>query len=195
VVQEGNLDNWSYIWGNAEFSSQKAYQAMIGFSPAPKIFSILWKSSCQAKHKFFFWLLLHDRLNTRNLLRRKNFVLQSYQCVFQCCNEEETLVHLFWACPFAKNCWDFICPRRDRSLSILEALEDVRFKMKLPFAMEVLILSAWGIWIVRNNKIFKDQNAEFNTWKAIFLQELRLLVHRMKKKHVYSFKEWIQSLS
>jgi hypothetical protein len=93
VVQEGNSDTWSYIWGNAEFSSKKAYQAMIGFSPAPKIFSILWKSSCQAKHKFFFWLLLHDRLNTRNLLRRKCFVLQSYQCVFQSCNEEETLVH------------------------------------------------------------------------------------------------------
>jgi hypothetical protein len=195
VIQEGNSDNWSYIWGNAEFSSKKAYQAMIGSSPAPKIFSILWKSSCQAKHKFFFWLLLHDRLNTRNLLRRKNFVLQSYQCVLQSCSEEETLVHLFWVCPFAKNCWDFICPQRDRGLSILEALEDMRFKMKLPFAMEVLILSAWGIWIVRNNKIFKDQNTEFNNWKAIFFQELRLLVHRMKKKHVNSFKEWIQSLS
>ena len=194
MVQEGNSDSWSYIWGNAEFSSQKAYKAMIGFSPAPKIFSILWKSSCQAKHKFFFWLLLHDRLNTRNLLRRKNFVIQSYQCVIESCNEEETLVHLFWACSFAKKCWDFICPQRDRDLSILEAFEDMRLKMNLPFAIEVIILLAWGIWIVRNNKIFKDQNAEFNTWKAIFLQELRLLVHRLKKKHVNSFNEWINSL-
>jgi hypothetical protein len=195
AVQDENLDNWSYIWGNAELSSQKAYKAMIGFSPAPKIFTFLWESSCQAKHKFFFWLLLHDRLNTRNLLRRKNFMLQSYQCIVESCNEEETLVHLFWACSFAKKCWDFISPQRNRSLSILEAFEDMRVKMKLPFAMEVLILAAWGIWIVRNNKIFKDQNAEFNSWKAIFLQELRLLVHRMKKKHVNSLKEWIQSLS
>jgi hypothetical protein len=52
----------------------------------------------------------------------------------------------------------------------------MRLKINLPFAMEVIILSAWGIWIVRNNKIFKDQTTEFNTWKAIFFQELKLLV-------------------
>jgi hypothetical protein len=103
-VQEGNKDTWTYIWGNAEFSSHKAYKAMIGHSPAPKIFSLIWKTSCQAKHKFFFWLLLHDRLNTRNLLRRKNLQLHSYQCAVSNCDEEETLVHLFWTCPFAEQC-------------------------------------------------------------------------------------------
>jgi hypothetical protein len=181
VVQEGNYDNWSYIWGNADFSSQKAYKAMIGFSATPKIFSRLWKSSCQAKYKFFFWLLLHDRLNTRNLLRRKNFQLQSYQCVVTNCTDEETLVHLFWACPFAEQCWNFVCPQRSKRLSILESFEDVRSKIKLPLAMEILILAAWGIWIVRNNKVFKNQNVAFNSWKAIYSEELRLLLHRMKK--------------
>jgi hypothetical protein len=193
AVQEGNPDKWSYIWGNAELSSHKAYKAMIGFSPTPRIFSSIWKSSCQAKHKFFFWFLLHDRLNTRNLPRRKNFKLQSYQCVVRNCNEEETLVHLFWACPFADQCWNFICPQRNKRLSILEALEDMKARINLPFAMEIIMLAAWGIWIVRNNKVFKDQNVVFHSWKAIYSQELRLLVHRMKKKHVASFKEWIQT--
>jgi hypothetical protein len=155
---------------------------MIGSIPTPKIFTSIWESSCQAKHKFFFWLLLHDRLNTINLLRRKNFLLQSYQCVVRNCNEEETLVHLFWACPFAEQCWNFVCPQRNKRLSVLEAFENMRTRMKLPFAMEIIILAAWGIWIVRNNKIFKDQNAVFNR-KALYSQELRLLVHRMKKKH------------
>jgi hypothetical protein len=58
--------------------------------------------------------------------------------------------------------------------------------------MEILILAAWGIWIVTNNKIFKDRNVAFNSWKALYSQELRMLVHRMKKKHANIFKEWLQ---
>jgi hypothetical protein len=166
---------------------------MIGFTPTPNIFTSIWESSCQAKHKFFFWLLLHDRLNTRNLLRRKNFLLQSYNCVVRNCNTEETRVHLFWACPFADQCWNFVCPQRNKRLSILEALEEMKTKINLPFAMDIIMLAAWGIWIVRNNKILKDHNAPFISWKAVFSQELKLLVHRMKKKHLVLFKDWIQS--
>jgi hypothetical protein len=72
---------------------------------------------------------------------------------------------------------------RERRVSVLKAFEDMRTKIKLSFAMEILILAAWGIWIVRNNKVFKDQNANFNSWKEIYNQELRMLVHMMKKKH------------
>jgi hypothetical protein len=64
----------------------------------------------------------------------------------------------------------------------------MRTKIKFPFAMEILIIAAWGIWIVRNNKVFKDQNANFNSWKEIYNQELRMLVHMMKKKHANTIK-------
>jgi hypothetical protein len=32
------------------------------------------------KHKVFFWLLLKDRLSTRDLLQRQHLVLGSYTC-------------------------------------------------------------------------------------------------------------------
>jgi hypothetical protein len=80
TIQEGNQYGWSYICGNNEFSSQKAYKAMIGYQIPPQHFTWLWASSCQAKHKLFFWLLLHDMLTTTNLFRRKHFHLQSYRC-------------------------------------------------------------------------------------------------------------------
>jgi hypothetical protein len=35
----------------------------------------------------------------------------------------------------------------------------MRARIKLPFAMKMIMLAAWDIWIVRNNKNFKDQNA------------------------------------
>jgi hypothetical protein len=69
----------------------------------------------------------------------------------------------------------------------------MRTKIKLHFAMEIMVLATWGIWIVRNNKVYKDQNVNFNSWKVIYSQELRMLVHMIKKKHVDTFKEWLQT--
>ena len=86
-------DEWSYIWGSNKYSSQKAYKFMIGHQPTPPHFGWIWKSSCQSKHKFFFWLLLRDRLNTRNLLARKNFQLQSLLCF-----NNDSLQHLTRRC-------------------------------------------------------------------------------------------------
>jgi hypothetical protein len=90
---------------------------------------------------FFFWLLLHDRLNTKNLLGRKQMHLTCYNCATLECNQEETLMHLFWECPFAQKCWDFVCPLRTRGLPLLEAISDIKENLKVPFYMEIIILS------------------------------------------------------
>jgi hypothetical protein len=77
-------DVWTYIWGSPFFSSSKVYIHLTGHRIIHPAFKWLWKSACQNKHKVFFWLLLKDRLSTRELLRRRNMFLPSYNCV--CCN-------------------------------------------------------------------------------------------------------------
>jgi hypothetical protein len=66
-------DIWSYIWGNGTYSSAKAYKHLLGSESINPDFKWIWQTSCQQKHKVFLWLLLHDRLNTRRLLRRKKY--------------------------------------------------------------------------------------------------------------------------
>ena len=191
-MELGNKDQWTYIWGNANFSSKKAYNILVGVNPTIPHFGWIWKSSCQAKHKFFFWLLLQDRLNTRNLLGRKNFHIQSYSCAVLQCTQEEMLMHLFWSCPFAAQCWDYVCPQRSRNLSVHEAFSDIKEKLGVPFYMEIMILAAWGIWIVRNNQIFNNQMPSFASWKAIYFQELRLVSYRIRIKYSQQFKDWLE---
>jgi hypothetical protein len=59
--------------------------------------------------------------------------------------------------------------------------------------MEISILAAWGIWIVRNNKIFNNEASSFENWKFIYLHELRLVSFTMKKKHATAFQEWLHT--
>jgi hypothetical protein len=77
TLSEDN-DVWHYIWGNGIFSVKGAYEAISGHSSTHHVFKLLWVTKCQSKHKVFFWLLLHDKLNTRERLRRRNMELDSY---------------------------------------------------------------------------------------------------------------------
>lgn len=167
---------------------------MIGIRIIPPHFQWVWKSSCQPKHKVFFWMLLLDRVNTRNLLRRKTFYLESYNCALKSCQQEETVFHLFWGCPFAVRCWNYICPTRDTPSSILEAIEDMKEKLRLPFFMEIVILAAWAIWITRNNLIFQQIQPSFQKWKDTYFGELNWLRFRIKRKYAPLFNAWLDGL-
>lgn len=166
----------------------------MGVKVVPPQFQWIWNSSCQPKHKVLFWMLLHDRVNTRNLLRRKSFFLESYNCALMNCQQEETVFRLFWGCPFAIRCWNYVCPSRDRLASILEAMEDIKLKQGVPFFMDIIILAAWAIWISRNNLTFQQVNPSFQNWKRIYLEELNWLGHRIKKKHATQFNSRLDGL-
>jgi hypothetical protein len=73
----------------------------------PRPFIWLWESKCANKLKMFNWLLFMDRLNTRNILRRKKIKIQGndYTCVLCDLKREETSFHLFFNYQFSKSCW------------------------------------------------------------------------------------------
>jgi hypothetical protein len=76
IVLSNVKDRWRYIGGSDSYSTQKAYRHLMGQTQVHSIYKHLWKSKCQPKHKFFYWLWLKNRLNTRNMLRRKNMILE-----------------------------------------------------------------------------------------------------------------------
>jgi hypothetical protein len=58
----------------------------------------------------------------------------------------------------------------------------------------VVFLPAWHIWKQRYEAIFQGIITSFRGWKRRFMNEAYMLVHRVKDKHVDSFKLWIESL-
>jgi hypothetical protein len=76
-------DIWSYLWGDASYSTSKFYHLPYKNVQPPKPFLWIWNSSCSNKVKVFSLLLLMDRLNVRNILRRRKHKIEdnNYNCV------------------------------------------------------------------------------------------------------------------
>lgn len=130
---QGTEDSWIYSWPSNRFSSKKAYETLQGTQPASPLFSWLWKAGNLGKHKFFFWLLLKDRLNTRDLLKRKNKFLEYYSCAICNLGVDETCMHLFFECPFSSSCWNSIGIHWNLNLPCLDMVLQARadFNRKL----------------------------------------------------------------
>ena len=185
-------DIWTSTWG--EYAPSKTYRFLVGQRNVHQVYNWLWKCYCQPKHKVFFWLLLKDRLSTRNILRRKNMQLDSFLCVLCNTSEEETCQHLFIDCPFAKQSWDLLNISFQNGTNINDCITQIRNQSHPVFFMMVAILMCWAIWSVRNDFIFRNIQPNVQTAKEIFRKEIALLSLRAKTKDSITFDLWIQNL-
>jgi hypothetical protein len=101
----------------------------------------MWASKVQNKHKFFFWLFLRDRIDTRNLLNMKNTFLSSYTCVLCVENLEEDIRHLFFACPFSDACLTYLGIQWDLSLDLETMVLNARLQFNSVIFREIFIIS------------------------------------------------------
>jgi len=188
-------DKWSYIWNNSEFSVKKAYKQLSGHSNVHQVYKWLWASSCQCKHKVFFWLIIKDRISTRALLIRKIFHLQDYSCVL--CNNsvDESIIHLLLECPFAIQCWNLVNIQIDQDLNPFQLLHSFREQLAVPFFMEIIILLSWTIWKLRNDFIYRGVNPTIQATNLNFKEEWRLLLLKAKKSYSPFIDQWSTSLA
>jgi hypothetical protein len=126
-----------------KYSSQKIYELIYKVPIAPVTFALIWKTKCQPKQKLFFWLLLHDKLNTKSVLRRRNMDLDSYTCENCIQQKEETWDHLFLKCGFTKRCWELVGITPTQSLNPHNTVHDMRRKLAKPWFMETMVTMMW----------------------------------------------------
>ena len=98
-------DTWTCCWGAQSFKTTSYYSYYFREITAHVAFKWLWKTKCTAKIKVFGWLLLSDRLNTRNMLKRRHYNIgTNLDCLL--CGEhvEEPREHLFIRCTCTTRC-------------------------------------------------------------------------------------------
>jgi hypothetical protein len=172
-------DRWIYVWGQEEYKVQKFYkfyfQEVVPLSCLPAI----WKTKCTMKHKIFAWLLFMDRLNTRDMLVRRQCPIPDNKCVL-CNTVLETREHLFFECQISRQCWDVLNMQWDTNLAISDMIAVASTQWRRPLFLEYAILGAWNIWKIRNRKHFDGIIPTTQTWLQQLLADLDLLGSRLK---------------
>jgi hypothetical protein len=195
-VQENEPDCSQYVWGSNRYSSKQFYGLPFKSIRAPSPFLWIWKSRCSNKLRTFSWLLHMDRLNTRNLLKRRNFNTEgsNYNCVLCNDNMEEKAFHLFFSCTFSRSCWQKIGIEWRENLHFFQMIKRTQQDFQHWFFMEVFIIAAWHIWKQRNNLIFEGRRPTIRDWTSKFIDEARLQAHRIKDGKKQDFLSWVDSV-
>ena len=103
------MDEWILCWGDAVFKPKKFYKFMFRIFLATQCITSIWKTKGIMRHKVFAWLMLNDRVNTRDLLLRRHFNIgENHNCPLCHMEALETNTHLFYECPFAAKCWEVV---------------------------------------------------------------------------------------
>ena len=146
----------------------------------------------QHKLRVFLWLLLKDRLNTKDLMVRKNWHIEDGpNCVLCAASVLETSDHLFFECGFARAAWEEINIVWNLNLSMAPRCMEAKRLFTGPCFIEIIACAAWNIWKMRNDCIFRNQNPSLGRWRVLFQSDLMLHKYRVKDSLVQPLIEWI----
>jgi hypothetical protein len=160
------------VWtlGNKGFSVNSLYRKkMENQSLIP--YKFLWKSKLPHKIKVFFWLVVRNKILTKDNLRKRCWI-GSLNCCF--CGVDETIDHLFFKCPIAQYMWRVIqvaLNLRSIPKNIKDLYDNWFCKPKDKMAHLVLFGCGalfWAIWRTRNDWCF-GKNHLLDPSNIIFL--------------------------
>lgn len=187
-------DCWKfYLFG--KYSTKRIYNELLGNPPdAAKPFQWIWKSSCLPKHKFFFWLLLQDRLNTRDLLTRNFFYIENKKC--ELCDDEpnEHLTRLFFSCDFSQNFWMALGFEWNTDLDIINMLMDGKQRTTSACFKETLLAGCWSIWKHKNSIIFYHKPRSITYALCCFKEHFGMIMKKARPTLKDGMQDWLDTL-
>ncbi|KAG8051905.1 hypothetical protein GUJ93_ZPchr0001g32677 [Zizania palustris] len=189
-------DSRHYIWGSTLFASHRLYASTFMHMISPPAFQWLWAINCTNRLKFFFWLLLHERLHTADVLIRKHLLPAGSDLHCSLCTMQhlESICHLFFNCAFSKHCWARIEIVWRQGSSPMQIIINSRSDYSWPFFMEIIVTGAWGLWIRRNDCIFRLKRATVGEWLSLFKTLLTSQASRCSPQRKQLILAWFSCL-
>ena len=159
------------------------------------ILSWVWKSCCTMTVKMFAWLVIMDRVNTKDMIQRRHWKINDGpSCVLCLTGVLEDRNHLFFQFNFSMRIWNYLQVSCLDSNDMVQIALHARKDFNKPFFSKVVFLSWWNIWKVRNDKAFRHINPSFRQWRNGFTHDITLLSHRIKTRYREALLKWIDFL-
>jgi hypothetical protein len=187
-------DSWSFCWGQNYYAAN-FYNHIHSHIQVPQVYRWLWKSCCSMRVKCFTWLLLSDRLNTRDLLQRRHWkVTEDVHCELCPAHLYEDRIHLFFECNFSRRVWNYLQVDWIQHHDMQTIVSAAHVSFAKPIFMEVIMVACRNIWLVRNGKVFRGERPSFTKWRGKFIHDISLLQYRIKAKHKQALLDWVHGL-
>ena len=196
LADDNSSDVWSWGFGTGGTYTAKKYYLKVHepITSNPLLFWI-WKSCCTLKIKTFAWLVIMDRINTKDMIIRRHWNIDDGpHCVLCRAHTLETRDHLFFQCLFAHRVWSFLQIDWTQGDDMVSVATVARREFAQPFFVEVVFTAWWNIWQVRNDKTFRHINPTFRRWRQGFVHDLYLLGYRIKPRFKEALFRWIDFL-
>lgn len=117
----------------------------------------IWSLEVPHKLRIFLWRFCRNNIHVRKLLRSRGIIIPM-SCPM-CTRDIEHLIHLFFECQFAKECWQIIglsYNMWDVEYGDVWLLD--RFNSASDEVLIKITVVLWGIWFARNKRIFESTN-------------------------------------
>jgi hypothetical protein len=118
----------------------------------------VWKNYAPSKVKFFMWLLVQSRIQSRAALLAKKIIQPADAHCPICSAPVENASHIVLGCSFARRFWAAIGAPPGVACEVhqLHALPSV---LKGPTASTFTALCCWNIWKHRNGVVFNSERS------------------------------------
>jgi hypothetical protein len=106
---DSEADRWTTIWTEGAYTAARFYHYSFRHTTCSKVYKWIWKSRCLLRIKVFAWLLISDRLNTKDMIQRRHWkVTEVYHCSLCPTGIREDWMHLFFDCQFSRRIWAYL---------------------------------------------------------------------------------------
>jgi hypothetical protein len=194
ATTDNSVDAWNFEWSSPIYSTKKVYRQLIGEHHTHPVILDIWKTCNLPRQKFFAWLLMNQRLNTKDLMTHKHFYVEFNDCVL-CDNcPQETLMHLFFECNYSQAFWWALNIEWDTDRDLHDMISEVKRRYSMEFIMEIIITGCWAIWDQRNNKIFNQIRPTIPACIAKFKIYCSAIMHRARPSLKDGMQAWLDTL-
>ena len=121
----------------------------------------IWKLNVPPKVQTFLWRAYSNYLPTRDNLSRRKIQVEATCELY--CQEPETVAHILWKCPFARNVWALgsghVQKCSNEVVDFFPLFKHMQETLEL-LKLDRWAITSWSIWNARNCYYFKHVQSQ-----------------------------------
>ena len=107
--EASSKDLWLWQGSSKVFKTKLFYSHTFVSETFNPLLCWIWKSSCTLKIKVFAWILIMDKLNTKDMVERRHWHMEDgVHCKLCPLQTRESRHHLFFICNFSVGIWNYL---------------------------------------------------------------------------------------